>query len=475
MSLYSSLQQVLAPFAAKINGLLTGYDGTEYDTPGEAVREQINDLHVLIGHEPGTVISGSAISYDNTDSGMTATDVQSALDETNERLAQLNGVPSDVRVAIAKLLKLVPYIPDLDTDPTGETEYDLSDDFDIIDAWAAIHATAISLSDNSISFTAAGTKKLTATLTPSDSDDEVMWTSSDTSVASVSNDGTVTAVGNGTCTIVASVGSLVANCSVTVSGIVFTYSVTNTLTGATNSNSATTATGGASYSGTLSATTGYTMTGATVSVTMGGVDVTSTVYSNGAISISEVTGNIVITAVAVESPVYSFENGTYTFGDGSFVKVENGNRVTGSVASSNSGGLHANMSSLSDNTSTAGDYAHNYVSGQNKLFTIPEGSTVRCEVTPVAVTCSTTTQAGKNINARLVKQSASFVDADSAAFVLFTQKINEFVIGTPVVRETVISADTDIYTAAFYIAHNSTNTAVVTMDIKIYVNGIRYI
>lgn len=90
MSLYSSLQQVLAPFAAKINGLLTGYDGTEYDTPGEAVREQINDLHVLIGHEPGTVISGSAISYDNTDSGMTATDVQSALDETNERLAQLS-------------------------------------------------------------------------------------------------------------------------------------------------------------------------------------------------------------------------------------------------------------------------------------------------------------------------------------------------------------------------------------------------
>lgn len=86
MSLYSSLSQVLAPFAAKINGLLTGYDGTTYETPGEAVRTQINDLHVLIGHEPGTVISGSAISYDNTDSGMTATDVQSALDETNERL-----------------------------------------------------------------------------------------------------------------------------------------------------------------------------------------------------------------------------------------------------------------------------------------------------------------------------------------------------------------------------------------------------
>jgi hypothetical protein len=53
MSLYSSLTQVLAPFAAKINGLLTGWDGTKYSTPGEAVRTQINDLHVLIGDVPG--------------------------------------------------------------------------------------------------------------------------------------------------------------------------------------------------------------------------------------------------------------------------------------------------------------------------------------------------------------------------------------------------------------------------------------
>ena len=45
MSLYSSLTQVLAPFAAKINGLLTGYDGTEYSTPGEAVRTQIAEIH----------------------------------------------------------------------------------------------------------------------------------------------------------------------------------------------------------------------------------------------------------------------------------------------------------------------------------------------------------------------------------------------------------------------------------------------
>lgn len=103
MSLYSSLTQVLAPYAAKLNGLLTGWDGTTYSSPGEAVRQQIADLHVLIGDEPGTAIQGEAISYDGTTSGLTATTVQDAIDEsaaalsnTNERLAQQQTAISEV-------------------------------------------------------------------------------------------------------------------------------------------------------------------------------------------------------------------------------------------------------------------------------------------------------------------------------------------------------------------------------------------
>lgn len=82
MSLYSALTQVLAPFAAKIKGIQTGYDGTEYDSPGEAVREQINDLHVLIGHVPGQAIDASAVAYGNSDVG-------TELDGVNGRLQQL--------------------------------------------------------------------------------------------------------------------------------------------------------------------------------------------------------------------------------------------------------------------------------------------------------------------------------------------------------------------------------------------------
>ena len=77
-----------------------------------------------------------------------------------------------------------------------------------------------------------------------------------------------------------------------------TYTVTNSLTHVTNSNGASSITAGSSYTGTLTAATGYTIN--TVSITMGGNDVTGTSYSGGTITIANVTGNIVITAVATE-------------------------------------------------------------------------------------------------------------------------------------------------------------------------------
>lgn len=82
------------------------------------------------------------------------------------------------------------------------------------------------------------------------------------------------------------------------------YQITNNLTFVTNSNTDTDVIGGSSYTGTLTAASGYELT--TVTVTMGGIDVTSTVYSNGVINIASVTGNIVITATATTSSPYDF-------------------------------------------------------------------------------------------------------------------------------------------------------------------------
>ena len=74
------------------------------------------------------------------------------------------------------------------------------------------------------------------------------------------------------------------------------YTVTNNLTNVTSTNSISSVNENTSYNATLSADNGYTLD--SVAVTMGSEDVTSTVYSNGVISIDAVVGDIVITASA---------------------------------------------------------------------------------------------------------------------------------------------------------------------------------
>ena len=80
--------------------------------------------------------------------------------------------------------------------------------------------TSISLNTTSLSMEALSTYQLTATAYPNDAHDKsVKWESSDTSVATVSEDGLVTAVGKGTATIKATstaVSSVSRSCTVTV-------------------------------------------------------------------------------------------------------------------------------------------------------------------------------------------------------------------------------------------------------------------
>lgn len=77
-------------------------------------------------------------------------------------------------------------------------------------------------------------------------------------------------------------------------GTADTYAVSNYLTNVSTDNNATVATG--TYSANLTAAEDYTITN--VVVLMGGVDVTSTAYSAGTITIASVTGPIVIFATA---------------------------------------------------------------------------------------------------------------------------------------------------------------------------------
>ena len=76
--------------------------------------------------------------------------------------------------------------------------------------------TAVSLNTDTLSLVEGNTGKLTATVTPAGSS-TVTWSSSNTKVATVDANGTVTAVKKGTAAIVATVGARKASCKVTVS------------------------------------------------------------------------------------------------------------------------------------------------------------------------------------------------------------------------------------------------------------------
>ena len=171
---------------------------------------------------------------------------------------------------------------------------------------SSVPATGITLSENTLSFSAQTAQTVTATLAPATSTDAITAESSDTDVATVSVSGmtvTVTPVADGSATVtVTTTSGISATVSVSVD-LPEPYTVTNTLTGCTNSNSAATVNAGDSYSATITANTDYTLS--SVTVTMGGVDISSTAVSGGSISIASVTGNLVITAVATTHVLYA--------------------------------------------------------------------------------------------------------------------------------------------------------------------------
>ena len=72
-----------------------------------------------------------------------------------------------------------------------------------------------------------------------------------------------------------------------------TYTITNNLSNSTSSNSNISITKGSSYNTTITANSGYNIS--SIKVTMGGVDITSSAVSENIITISSVTGDIVIT------------------------------------------------------------------------------------------------------------------------------------------------------------------------------------
>lgn len=115
-----------------------------------------------------------------------------------------SGMSTAFKQALHNILEKVAYI-----DEDGQ------DYLNALDSAMYPPVTAISLNTNSLSFASLNsTQQLTATTTPSGG--AVTWSSSNTSVATVSSTGVVTSVGYGSATITATAGSVSATCSVTV-------------------------------------------------------------------------------------------------------------------------------------------------------------------------------------------------------------------------------------------------------------------
>lgn len=79
-----------------------------------------------------------------------------------------------------------------------------------------VHATSVSLNTDAMRAKVGTTSTLAAAIAPSDVTDPITWSSSDPSVASVSDSGVVTAHKAGTATITVSVSGLSASCETTV-------------------------------------------------------------------------------------------------------------------------------------------------------------------------------------------------------------------------------------------------------------------
>lgn len=89
--------------------------------------------------------------------------------------------------------------------------------------------------------------------------------------------------------------------TINYSEVINTHTVTNDLANVITNNNITSTKSNETYTATLTPTSGYIID--SVTVTMGGIDVTSSVYSNGVITIANPTGDIVITASAILIPV----------------------------------------------------------------------------------------------------------------------------------------------------------------------------
>lgn len=305
----------IAALTANVNSLSERY-GTPLVAHTAAEMTDTTKIYVYVGSETGYT-TGDWYYYDgdswesggaynstavNTDTTLTQEDMAADAKKVGDEISDLRstieqiegdigGMSAQAKTALLNCLSAVIFDSDQSDELIQALREALYSNY--------VGVTGLTLNYDTLALEVGDTVKLVANVRPNNaSDKSVTWATSNSNILTVDSLGNVSAVSEGMATITATTtdGGYIATCSVEVQEEVIVYTITNNLTNCNNSNTSTTINENSSYSGTITIADSYLLSSATV--TMGGVDITSTAYNNGLISIPSVTGDIVITVVA---------------------------------------------------------------------------------------------------------------------------------------------------------------------------------
>lgn len=260
--------------------------------------------------------------------------------------------------ALHNMFKKCAYISEVDEEYTAfMTAFGITDE-----RVPNVPATGISLVPSSLTFDSYEPQTIQAVLEPAGANSTVNWISSNETIAKVEN-GVVTPMKSGECFITAMANGNNATCNVSINIVneVKRYTISRTLKNCTSSSNVTVVNENDAHTETITAEEGYSLDGAVVKVTMGGVDITSSAYSNGVLNIANVTGNVIISVTAKGQIVnlFTYENST----EGKMIDQNGKEQVS-------------NLTNISDYIRISADT--DYVIQMDTTFTYVRGSEGAC-------------------------------------------------------------------------------------------------